>query len=361
MRKKLFMTNVFYLLLLYLFWGGCQSTQERTVEPGVAEELRGYIRVEKSSFQVNQPIQVSYWLTNISNVPVQEQVMDGSSDPNTPFETYSFNAIEEQNKKNPLELKEAGTPLTGALSLMPGEEKLFCQNTFETPKAGVYTLSFFLRWKNGKRIEFKPATITIQEAFVKTPLDKEMDQSIEGLASKDTKIKMAAKEKLVEKGAVAVPALIQLFKSENPSLRSDAMFTTIAIGRGAVPALIEGYNNKNQEIRMRCLYALGQIGDTRGFPVITDALTNDPVDEVRLTALRFINETLSNPIAIPLLIKALEDNAVLLRKEAIQALQGHTNLTFDFVPDASGIERKKSIDQWKDWWQGTGSSNFKNP
>ncbi|NUM36813.1 MAG: HEAT repeat domain-containing protein [Candidatus Brocadiae bacterium] len=361
MQKKILKKNALCLFLLCFFFIGCRSTQQRIIDPGVVEELRGFIRISQNSFEVNQPIQVNYWITNISTMPIQEKLVDGSTDPNSPFQTYSFNAVEELDKTSHLELKEAGEPFTGDLMLMPGEEKLFCQNTFVAPKSGAYAFSFFLRWKKDKRIEFKPATINVKDAVVETRQDQDIKKVIGNLASKDPKIKLQAKEKLIEKGVLAVPALIELFEDQNVSLRSDAMFTVISIGKEAVPDLIKACEHKNHEVRMRSVYALGQIGDTSAFPLITNALIHDPEAEVRLTALRFINDTLSYPISIPLLIKALDDNAVLLRKEAILALKNHTNLSFDFNPDDSAIERKKSVDQWKDWWQSPRSNSFKTP
>lgn len=352
MPKSRIHAGKFFLGLVFFLFFGC-SSQPRLADPHLLSDLRGYVRPNKSTYELNETIEVNYCLTNVSDKPFQQEIVDASKDAQKPFQAYSFNAFAEKDKNVHLQLKEAQAPKEGPLELAVQEEKVFCKNTFQSLQSGVYHLSFVLQWTRDKKVDFKPVTIVVKETGTGTATkevhDPTLVQAIEELASSDYKVKLAAKEKLVSQGAKAAPLLIALFDSEKETLRSDAMFTVIVIGQDAIPALLQGAVHKQREIRMRSIYAIGQIGDARALIVLKNALLEDTEPQVRLTALRAVSETLADPLAIPLLIKALEDLALQIREEAIQSLKKRTSQDFNFSASGTLIERQKAIEEWKNW------------
>ncbi len=343
----------FFLCLGLVSIIGCNTTT-RKFDPDVMVELRGAIRPEKSVYNLGEQISVNYILTNASSQEeIQEEVIDGSSKKEVAFTGYDFNAISENDQNKHLELKEAGTAFKGTLKLSPNQEQIFCQNIFHASQPGNYLLSFDLRWKNGKRISFKPITIRVlgQEVILtQSSQNEELKTAIKDLASSDPKIKLLAREKIKEYGAEAAKMLIPML-GETDEISKEATTSLIDIGKPALPALLSGTKDYNNQIRMRSVYILGQIGDPAAFPALNFALLNDPNVEVRRVSLRIIAENLANEIAIPLLIQALSDSDVSLRTEANSFLTRRASYDLGFSATASLEERKNVIEAWKEWWQ----------
>lgn len=182
-------------------------------------------------------------------------------------------------------------------------------------------------------------------------IEPALEKAISQLNSADYRVRAKAKETIIRFGAKSAPPLVKLLDSTNVKLRSEAMFTLIALGEKAVPTLINASKHESREIRMRSIYSLGQIGSQNALPVMTHALLKDSDKEVRATALRVVSENFIDQIAVPLMILALADEDLQIRKEAIKNLRTRTSLKFDFVAEAEKKERTKAIERWKNWWK----------
>ena len=357
--KPLLTISVLFILMITGILSGCSSPQ-RIQDPTILPELRGYIRPKKTVYQVNEPIGVSYWLANVSENPIREKVLDGSKDDDIAFQGYSFNAFDQNDPNKHLTLSKVTPPFNGLLTLAPGEEKLFSQNSFTASSPGAYLLSFKLRWRDEKKIAFKPITIRIvSPKKVEVRVDADLQQAISQLISEDYLVHSQARQKIIAMGARAVPFLIQSLNSDNSRLSFEAMHTLIAMKQTAVPALLVAARHSDRQTRFRAIYALGQIGDERALSVMQRALLTDPDQEIRSIVLRSIAENLADPIAIPMLIEALADVALEIRGLAIQALQKRTGRNFEFYASDSVNNRQKAIDKWKSWWRSTHPEAFK--
>ena len=141
--------------------------------------------------------------------------------------------------------------------------------------------------------------------------------------------------------------------------RSQATITLIEIGRIAVPGLLKAIKNKDSQVRMRVVHIFAQIGDQNSIAVISNALLYDNSPEVKIQAIREVTKNLAKMLAIPLLIKALEDSNLNVRREAIDALKKRDFQDFGYLPTASEQERKKSIQLWKKYWNRKYPNTFK--
>ncbi|HPY74161.1 MAG: HEAT repeat domain-containing protein [Planctomycetes bacterium] len=326
----------------------------RKIDPDAVPELRGYIRTNKKNYELNEPIYVQYIIENTSEKSITQEVVDASQDYSIPFQGYSFNALHQKDKMQHLELKKAEEAFSGELHLLPKAETIFCTNEFSGKLEGFYTLTFDLRWAEGKRIIFTPVKIQIlpkskPKSQIAIEKDVELEQALQDLASDDPKIKTLAKEKLVEKGADAVPYLIRLLNHENIQLQGDATFLLIRLGKVSVPALMKESQNMNKTVRMRSIYALGQIGTPDAILVFQHAIQKDPDPEIRSTTLKFVAENLSEIVSIPLLIQGLHDENLEIRQYTIQTLESMTQRTFDYNPESPVEQREKAIERWKNW------------
>jgi len=172
-------------LLVIILLLSCESNDLKR-DPGLIYDLRGYIRPDSIKYPVGKTITVQYWLTNVTKKDIDEQIVIGSKKATQPFRGYNFNASSTGEKTTPLELKEAGNPYNGKLSLKPKEEKVFVENKFVATRPGSYLLSFRLHWRNSKRIPFKPVTIYItEEKVAKSTLSPEIEKALAALTSKD--------------------------------------------------------------------------------------------------------------------------------------------------------------------------------
>lgn len=342
----------FIFILLCLF--GCNS-KVRKIDPDAVQEIRGYIKTDKRSYELNEPIKVQYILENATERTVTQTVQDASQDYKIPFQGYSFNALHQHDKMQHLELTDATDAFSGELELLPGANTIFCENTFKGTKEGLYTLSFDLRWAKGKKVVFTPINIQIlPRTLTKEMLqekDEELEQALENLASEDAMTKAHAKEKILEKGSVAIPKLILLMGDDNVRLQGDATFLLIRMGKDAVPALKKACLSMNRDIRMRSIYALGQIGSPDAIIIYNHVIQKDPDDEIRANTLKFVAENLTDIVSIPLLIQGLSDPKLEIRKYVIQTLESFTGETFDYDPESPIEQREKAIARWKAWMQ----------
>ena len=338
-----------------LLLAACSSNQRLSeMDPSLFSGLRGYIHTDKSAYTVGDTIAVEYWLTNLSGVEINEAVVDGSQQEDVPFQGYHFNAIASQNSEQHLGLKEPGIPISGDLQMKHGEKKRFVANLFMADQPGSYVLSFELRWRNRKRVVFKPVTVAVQAKKADKPkTDSVVDKALLQLASADHRQRREAREAILQFGSQAAPALIEILGLDDVALRSEAMLLLIAMKKDALPTLLRNAQNQNREIRMRVIYAIGEIGEISALEVLSQSLLKDEDKGIRLTALRALAKYFVDRIVIPLLIAALEDSASEVRAEAIEAIRNlaPAALEMAFEPNASELERQKSVAQLKRWWR----------
>ena len=179
------------------------------------------------------------------------------------------------------------------------------------------------------------------------------------LASSDYSVRAEARQAIKELGEKATRGLVLSLNDKDTRLREEAMFILVDMKYVAVPALIEGARHPDRETRLRSIYALGQIGDERGIPLMMNALLSDPDREIRSTVLRIVSDNMVDEIAVPVMIKALNDSLEEMRTEVFQALRKRTNPPVDFRPDSSLEERNKAIEQIKQWWMKSHPNAFK--
>lgn len=126
-----------------------------------------------------------------------------------------------------------------------------------------------------------------------------------------------------------VPNLIEALKTDNPRFRSEVQFTLGAIGPdaiAAVPELIKGISDPVNEVKYSACYALGRIGPSAmdAVPSLSAAAKSD--DEfLRLSSVLALVKIVpkDNPaliLAVPVLIKGLEHEHELVRRESAEAL-----------------------------------------
>ncbi len=343
------LNSSYHILLLFLvLLQGC-SLNETVKDTTIWYDLRGFIRPSKAKYKVNETIEVKYFIQNVTDLQLSEEVVDGSQDESKSFQEYRFNAVS-QDGQNHLQLKKPGKPLTGQLVLQPQKEKLFVANKFTATKPGSYLLTFDLRWKKNKNVVFKPITIyVLQEQTKKKEIDPELEKALLQLTAEDPGIRARAKTKIRSYGEQVTPLLVKLMGHENTQLRSEAMYMLVSLESKAVPALLQGVRDKDREIRMRSIYALGQIGNEYTLPVLTQALEKDPDYEIRLTCLRMVSENFVDEIVIPLLIPRLNDKHTKVRTEAITILRRRTGKNFGYDPKESEKNRRDAIQRWKNW------------
>jgi len=79
----------------------------------------------------------------------------------------------------------------------------------------------------------------------------------------------------------ATPMLTDALKDPSPDTR---IYAALALGRlhdpNAVPALLSAFASDERDVRKAAVYSLGEIGDARAVPALESAL-NDPIADVR--------------------------------------------------------------------------------
>lgn len=342
------------LWLLVLCLASCSSSQRIVeIDPTIIPELRGYIQPSKLSYQVGEKIQVQYWLANTAEEDVREEIEDGSQNAAKAFQGYHFNAISVQHKERHLKLSSAGVPWHGVLHIPRGEKKLFVANEFLSQEAGSYVLTFDLRWRDKKKVVFKPVTIGVQAIQAeKPPIDPTVEKALLDLTSTNHQVRSMARETIQKMGAQAAPMLIDMLTMDNTQLRSEAMLLLIALRQDAVPILVKNATHPNREARMRIIYALGEIGEAKSLPAISNALLKDADKEIRFTALRAVAKNFIDRIVIPLMIMTLKDEERDIRAAALEVLKTRTpaDLDLGFPLDAPTEEREKAMKRWQEWW-----------
>ncbi|BBM86081.1 HEAT repeat domain-containing protein [Candidatus Uabimicrobium amorphum] len=351
------MKKQYYIIFVVFLCLGCGSTEVKKVSnPKYFYNLNGTIKTDKQKYQLGENIVTEYVIQNNGEKLHQEPVTDGSKNIAEAFQSYSFNAASVKNQLEHLELKDFGKPINGAISIKPKEEKLFVKNVFSASTAGKYRLTFDLNWKENKQILFKPVIIEIvdnskvEEEAKQETIDPQIRVVIRNLL--DPELREEAEKEIVGYGAQGLVALVEAMGDSNSELRSEAMFFLIRIKDdyevNPIRALSWGAAHENPEIRMRSIHVAGQIAPDEIIQIIKDRLVNDPDKNVRLTCLRVV-KPLTDIIAVQMMIFALNDKDLAVRKEVITELRDRTLENFGYDPEASEEQRKAATRKWIEW------------
>jgi len=190
---------------------------------------------------------------------------------------------------------------------------------------------------------------------------------IDAFKDKDSDVKGSAAWALGEiSSAGAVPVLIQALKDKNSRVRYEAAdalekmgldkipveIKTLALlildklrkvtelGESAVPVLVSSLKDKHGPLREKAAWALGEIGDMRQVPALTDVL-NDEIWNVRLVtadALRKIAEKTADEGDYSSALKMVKDSTQIVMK-FYEGKKNHDSLK----------ERKKNLKPFVDF------------
>lgn len=98
---------------------------------------------------------------------------------------------------------------------------------------------------------------------------------IETLQDPIPSVKMQAIKALGRVGdPEAVPALLNALHGADEQMGSQIFTSLVRLGHAAVPGLIEASKSNSPWMRWHCIRALGEIGDYRDLPVLTNALSD---------------------------------------------------------------------------------------
>jgi len=105
----------------------------------------------------------------------------------------------------------------------------------------------------------------------------------------------------------AVPALLEALRGEFFTVRARAAIALANIGDGrAIPELLPLLKDREDEVRIAACIALGKFRDPSTFDELANVTLDDPIIEVRQTAVKALGES-RNAAAIPFLMEALRD------------------------------------------------------
>jgi len=148
----------------------------------------------------------------------------------------------------------------------------------------------------------------------------------------------------------AIPALVTALGDRDVEVRKYAARSLIKFGKEATPALLKALEDPSDQTRRYAvralgeiqdprsadtllamagkvdravhLWALGRLGDRRGFQIIANAVA-DPDRDIRLAAIQALND-LGDERAIPVLTTALVDPEWMIREWAARGLESIT-------------------------------------
>lgn len=123
---------------------------------------------------------------------------------------------------------------------------------------------------------------------------------------------------LVRMGEAAVPALCETVRKWDLDYPDSVLKTLTGLGPLAVPGLLRLLEDENTETRFRAVQVLRRIGDARAVPGLCACL-NDADYQVRRLATEALGR-LAGPEAVPDLVGALRDEDAGVRAAAIGAL-----------------------------------------
>jgi HEAT repeat protein len=165
----------------------------------------------------------------------------------------------------------------------------------------------------------------IDGAIAQPGIAAQLSPQVEHLTDSDFRIRLQAADTLAEKGAAAVPALIQALTAGDRAVRSSAAEVLGRIGpeaAAAVPALTQALQDEDAYVRRIAAYALAKVGGNAAtaIPILADQLSDrDP--NLRATAAYALGKIGQGATAaVPNLVARLGDGAPQVRRNAAYAL-----------------------------------------
>jgi hypothetical protein len=123
----------------------------------------------------------------------------------------------------------------------------------------------------------------------------------------------------------------------------------------AVTTLVERLQKPEPSIAIPAEEQLRYWGSKQGVDKIIVSqvrlLLKNPKVEVRAPALR-LTIMYGGADANGDLIECLADNEYSIREMAFKSLRSHTRRDFGYSPTGGEVARAKSVDEWRQWWQG---------
>jgi len=127
-----------------------------------------------------------------------------------------------------------------------------------------------------------------------------------------------------------------------------------AIGEPAVPYLIEALDRPESLMRSSVAWTLGVMGDRRNIPALR-GLLDDRVPEVRYQAASSLVE-LGDSSGFPVLVEGLSDADIQSRYKCFEALRDATGNDFGYEHDATPEIRRAAVTRWESWLESVRAS-----
>ncbi|MBK8976687.1 MAG: HEAT repeat domain-containing protein [Planctomycetes bacterium] len=128
-------------------------------------------------------------------------------------------------------------------------------------------------------------------------------------------------------------------------------------GEVAIPALLDGLRSDEPKVRSNCAWVLGSIGDRRTIPAL-QPLVRDDVESVRLEAARSLVK-MGDLRPAPVLIEGLDSDKVQVRYLCHEALKRATLHDFDYDHLAEDpVARAQAVYRWRTWWAEQSQDRF---
>ncbi|MEL6430607.1 MAG: HEAT repeat domain-containing protein [Planctomycetota bacterium] len=110
--------------------------------------------------------------------------------------------------------------------------------------------------------------------------------------------------------------------------------------------------NPDAALRLDAVSHLAETKDPGVVPHILPLLSDSDLF-VRMVVALALGD-LDAKVGVSALIDRLEDESVTVREAAMISLRSITGRSFGFEPDAREVERRRKIDDWRDWWRKSG-------
>ncbi len=364
------------LLPLLALLIGCGSAPQNGGGPGQTVRLVGRIQPATQTLSVGEDLIVDYWISSLATFPVRLQIKHGSSDPEQPFQGYTFNAVLASNPNVPLDPIFLGEALRGSHTLDPEQPIRFQRIRWRSSQPGTYKLTFIIEWKKGEIIAFEPVTVQVTGRMLpteKSPVEvqPEVVEKIRKLIaelslhlSDDAWRKRAQiKTQIRGLGPPATVPLIEYLGDSREAIRMQVTFLMIEFGRQSIPALLYGCKAENALVRYRSAYALGKIREAvigakarkevsqLVGPALGLLARQDGEINVRYVALDMLATRFEIRDAVPPLLAGLSDSAKAIRKACNRWLKKLSANDVGFDADATLDERKAGAERWRKYWQ----------
>lgn len=143
---------------------------------------------------------------------------------------------------------------------------------------------------------------------------------LEGMGDEDVEVRKYATRSMIKFGRQATEVLLEALDDPSAEVRH---YAVRALGEIRDPRTVEALLGMESRVDLETyLWALGRLGDGRGFPAIAEVVGDDDW-KVRLTAVQALRD-LGDVRAVPLLAEALGDPKWMVREWAARGLESIT-------------------------------------